>query len=154
MNQMKAIFEIKDRFTEAGDCSELLYAPLEEPCTYQKTRRYIFEFEGDEVKLNQFVSATLVDPISQIMIGGGQNAVENSGFVLDYGMKPGVLDLEKEAVISYYRGLDEPGFDLQNLRIRQRIYVFSNDGSNKSEPTVFVNDICNPAIHDWELITN
>ena len=151
---MTATFEIKDRFTEPGDSSELLYAPLDGKFSYRKTRRYLFEIEGDELELNRFVSETLVDPISQTMFGGDQAAVSDALFAIDYGMKPGALDLEKEAVVSYYKGLDDPGFTLNNLKIRQRVYVFSDTPGQACDPDIFIGDICNSAIHDWKLIRN
>jgi len=152
---MTASFEISDRFIEAGDASELLYAPLSQPLTYRKTRRYDFEFEGDEAKLNQFVTNTLVDKVSQTMHevdGKGEAIVDGEPlFSLDYGMKPGALDLEKEAIVSYYKSLRNPGFELKDLKIRQCIYVFSAKPSESCDPEIFVRDICNGAIHNWNV---
>lgn len=147
---MKAFFEISDRFIEAGDASGLLYAPLAQALTYRGTRRYEFEFEGDEAALESFVRHTLLDEVSQELHQGEDPALDGFQFLLDYGMKPGALDLEKEAVASYYRGIPEPGFELTGLTIRQRIYVF---GEAKADPGRFIRDICNGAIHNWHVIS-
>ena len=63
-------------------------------------------------------------------------------------MKPGALDIEKEAILRYYAGITESGFTLKNLKIRQRIYLF---GGKVDESDRFVRDICNAAIHQWNV---
>ncbi len=146
---MKAVFEIVDRYLEAGDCSALLYAPIEKALTYRQTRRYTLEFEGDESAAADFVSKTLLDEVAQDLHQGGDAALSDFQFVIDYGMKPGALDLEKEAVVDYYKHLENPAFQLIDLKIEQRIYVF---GSEKADPDLFVKDICNRAIHTWSVI--
>lgn len=146
---MKLLFEIIDRYIEPGDASGLLYAPLSEPLTYRRTRRYEFDIEGDAAKVEDFVRHTLLDDVSQTLHTGDEPALEGFRFVLDYGMKPGALDLEKEAVVSFYRGLGEPGFSLKSLTIRQRVYVY---GDGAAEPKRFIRDICNPAIQNWRVI--
>ena len=45
--------------------------------------------------------------------------------------------------------LDAPGFSLNSLTIRQRIYVF---GEGAADPKRFIRDICNPAIQNWTVI--
>jgi hypothetical protein len=140
-------FEVVGLFDQDADCHKLLYAPLSEPLTYRETVCYEFEFEGDEAALEAFVLATLVDPISQeARDGAGGPAFPNAAFVLEYGMKGGALDLEKEAVLAYHRGLESPGFTIQRLVLRRRLYV-SGAGA-KPEP--FIRDVCNPAIHTWQ----
>lgn len=146
---MKAVFEIVDRYLEAGDCSALLYAPLDKPLTYRQTRRYTLDFEGDESAASDFVSKTLLDEVAQDLHQGEDAALSGYQFVIDYGMKPGALDLEKEAVVGYYKHLDEPAFQLNDLKIEQRIYVF---GDESTDPDLFVKDICNRAIHTWSVI--
>jgi hypothetical protein len=64
-------------------------------------------------------------------------------------MKPGALDLEKEAILTYYKGIEEPSFELKELKIRQRIYLF---GGKSDDSDRFVRDICNAAIHKWNVI--
>lgn len=146
---MKLIFEIIDRYIEAHDASGLLYAPLGEPLTYRATRRYEFDVEGEADRVEDFVQHTLLDEVSQEMHAGESPGLVGFRFALDYGMKPGALDLEKEAVASFYQGLKDPGFSLNHLTIRQRIYLF---GEGKAEPSQFIRDLCNPAIHQWNVI--
>ena len=146
---MTAFFEILDRYLEAGDASGLLYAPLRESLAFRRTRRYEIEFEGDATAVEDFVRHTLVDAVSQELRSGDAPALEGFRFLLDYGMKPGALDLEKEAVASFDRGMPSPDFDLKRLTIRQRIYVF---GEGVADPKRFIRDICNAAIHNWRVI--
>ena len=80
---------------------------------------------------------------------GDDAALDDYLFAIDYGMKPGALDLEKEAVVDYYRNLEKTGFELNDLKIEQRVYIF---GEVDPAPDRFVRDICNPAIHTWSVI--
>lgn len=146
---MREIFEISDRYIEPGDANGLLYEPLDGGATYRATRRYEIEFEGDKKALETFIEKTLLDPISQEMHEGEDPALSNFTFVLEYGMKPGALDLEKEAILTYYKGIEEPGFELKELKIRQRVYLFGGKGDDSDR---FIRDICNAAIHNWSVI--
>ena len=146
---MQETFEISDRFIDAADASHLLYEPVERELTFRRTRRYEIEADGSREMLKEFVSKTLLDDISQELHLGEDSAYEDYVFVLEYGMKPGALDLEKEAILSYYRGIEEPGFELKDLAIRQRIYLF---GDKEAKSDRFVRDICNAAIHNWKVI--
>lgn len=146
---MKLFFEIIDRYIEPGDASGLLYAPLSEPLTYRRMRRYELDVEGDAEKVEAFVRHTLLDDVSQELHVGEEPALGGFRFALDYGMKPGALDLEKETVMKFFRGLSDPGFELNSLTIRQRIYVF---GEGHADPKRFIRDICNPAIQNWSVI--
>lgn len=146
---MRETFEISDRFIKAGDANELLYEPLGGELTFRRTRRYEIDFEGEENNLVSFVEKTLRDPISQELNKGEDSAFSAFAFVLEYGMKPGALDLEKEAILGYYRGIENPGFELKEINIRQRIYLF---GDGEGESDRFIRDICNYAIHNWSVI--
>lgn len=142
-------FEISDRYIEPGDANGLLYEPIEGGVTFRATRRYEVEFDGEKGKLEAFIQKTLLDPISQELHEGESPALEDFSFALEYGMKPGALDLEKEAILGYYKGIEDPGFELKDLTIRQRIYLF---GGGDKESDRFVRDICNAAIHNWNEI--
>lgn len=147
---MRETFEISDRYIEPGDANGLLYEPLDGGATYRATTRYEIKFKGDRKELEAFIEKTLLDPISQELHEGKEPALEGFSFVLEYGMKPGALDLEKEAILSYYRGIEDPGFKLKDLKIRQRIYLFDGKSDDSDR---FVHDICNAAIHNWNVIT-
>lgn len=145
---MHTRYEITGKFEEPADCNDLLYAPLEGALTFRQSRSYEFDFGGAADRLTEFVRQCLLDEISQ-ELSTGNEPWSDYAFVLDYGMKPGALDLEKEAVFNYYRSLENPGFELENLAIRHRIYVFGK----ASEQVVqqFERDIVNRAIHTWKI---
>lgn len=145
---MNTTFEILGKFDRECDSQKLLYAPLRQPLTYRETQCYRLEFDGDAAAATGFVNRVLFDPISQELRGDGGPAFPNAAFILEYGMKGGALDLEKETILGYYRALENPGFDLTKLTLRKRIYVFG-DGA---DPAPFIRDVCNPAIHTWEII--
>ena len=141
-------FEILGKFDTESDCHKLLYAPHPLPLKYREGRLYKIEFEGDAEALTAFVQRVLIDAISQESRTGGQPAFEKAAFVLEYGMKGAALDLEKEMILNYYRSIPNPGFELKKLTLRTRIYVFGEG----AEPTQFVRDIVNPAIHTHEVL--
>ena len=145
---MRETYEISDRFIGAGDANHLLYEPLSSGLTFRRTRRYELEFEGERTAMDAFVRKTLFDEISHDLHEGEEPGLSGFTFFLDYGMKPGALDLEKEAILRYYAGITEPGFTIKNLKIRQRIYLF---GGKVDESDRFVRDICNAAIHQWNV---
>lgn len=147
---MREIYEISDRFIEAADANGLLYEPLDGGLSYRRTRRYELEFAGEASALEAFVRKTLLDEISQDLHKGEDPALSGYAFALEYGVKPGALDLEKEAILSYYRGIPDPGFELKELRICHRLYLFGGTGK---EADRFVRDICNAAIHHWNVLS-
>ena len=146
---MEQRVEVVSRFDAEKDCAGLLYAPLEEALSYRKTRCYRFEYAGSAPKLEAFIGKTLVDPVSQEVCLGGGPALDSFRFYLDYGMKPGVLDLEKESILKYYGELENPGFEISALELATRIYIFGETREGTRE--VFVRDIVNPAIHRWSV---
>jgi phosphoribosylformylglycinamidine (FGAM) synthase PurS component len=140
-------FEILGLFDKESDCHKLLYAPVVHPWTYRETQVYTVEFDGEASALEAFVERVLRDPISQELRDAATSAFPKAAFVLEYGMKGGALDLEKETILNYFRALPEPGFQLIKLTLRKRVYVFG-EGAD-ADP--FVRDVCNPAIHTWEV---
>lgn len=144
---MTQLFEILGQFDRESDCQKLLYAPLQQKLSFRETTVYKVDYEGDAAALEGFVRQVLLDPISQTLRDGATPAFEKAAFVLEYGMKGGALDLEKETILAYYRSLSSPGFQINRLMLRKRIYVF---GENAPDAP-FVRDICNPAIHTWEV---
>jgi len=141
-------YEISNTFDTEGDAQSLLYEPPAHPLRYRKTMRYLFDFEGDAKALDAFVHQVLVDRISQTSKQDAEPLWSGTAFILDYGMKGGALDLEKEAILSYYRKLPQPGFELKKLTLKTRIYVFGEG----AEPETFVRDIVNPAIQNSEVL--
>ncbi|MBL9130328.1 MAG: hypothetical protein JNG86_03960 [Verrucomicrobiaceae bacterium] len=145
---MTKIFEILGKFDTESDCHKLLYAPHPLPLKYREGRVYKIEFTGDEAALDAFVSRVLIDSISQTAQTGGASAFDKAAFVLEYGMKGAALDLEKEMILNYFRSTPNPGFEITKLVLRTRIYVFGEG----AEPSQFVRDIVNPAIHTHEVL--
>lgn len=141
-------FEISGKFDKESDCKKLLYAPLASALTFRETQCYVAEFDGDATALKAFVSKVLLDPISQDLHEGEAALFANASFILEYGMKGGALDLEKETILQYYRTLKDPGFTLHKLTLRKRVYVFGQ----KADPAPFVRDVVNPAIHTSRVI--
>ena len=142
--------EVTGRYDHAGDANALVYSPLPTPHTYHATRRDTVEIEGSEQAARDFVQKTLVEEVSQQVHFGASPALSGHSFILDYGFKPGALDLERETILAYYRSLPDPGFLLKKLTITQRLYVFAE--AEPAPPEKFVRDIVNPAIHRHQVI--
>lgn len=146
--------EVTGRFDHAGNANALVYSPLASPHTYHATRRYQLEIEENTpaaiAAARTFVEHTLVEEVSQQAHFGENPALPGFTFILDYGFKPGALDLERETILQYYRSLPHPGFTLKNLTITQRLYLFAEQ--NPAPPEKFVRDIVNPAIHRHRVI--
>lgn len=145
---MTTTYEIANKFDTEGDAQSLLYEPPAQPLRYRKTMRYLFDYEGDAKALDAFVHEVLVDRISQTSHQDAKPLWNGTAFILDYGMKGGALDLEKEAILSYYRKLPSPAFKLNKLTLKTRVYVFGEG----ADADVFVKDIVNPAIQNAEVV--
>ena len=141
--------EVSARLAQPKSCQGLLYAPLEKSLTYRQTQRYLFEFTGDEGALKAFIRKVLVDDVCQDLHLGDRPVFERWRFHLDYGMKPGALDLEKETILNYHRQVPDERFSIQSLKIYKRLYIFGDPGQTSPEP--FIKDIVNPAIHTWNV---
>ncbi|MEM9479892.1 MAG: hypothetical protein AAGA58_09600 [Verrucomicrobiota bacterium] len=142
------ILEVMAKHEDLHDCSGLLYVPPEKPAQYRATRVYDLEFEGEQAGAEEFAKAVLIDAIGDRWEFGGGTILDGFAFVLEYWMKPGVLDLEQRAILDYAASHPGLAIDLKGLRIRHRIYVFADGGANDA---AFVRDLCNPAIHAWEV---
>ncbi len=154
--RMKHEFEIVGTFDGASAAEELVYAPLGVDFKYRATRRYALTTGGEDdgLEVAAFVREVLFDEVSQEMHAGEDPALLGYVFFIDYGMKKGALDLEKESVLRYYRGLKAPEFPLLDLKITRRIYVFrgeSGSGAGEEVARRLVKDVCNPAVHTWEV---
>ena len=140
--------EVVGKFESEQDTSKLLYAPLEESATFRKSRVYQIKYDGTEEEARSFVLKSLVDLYADEVSFSREPYFKDFKFYIDYGMKPGALDLEREAIVSSQKGFSVSGFKLLSLELSQRIYIFS-DPEIGSEP--FVRDVCNPAIHVWSV---
>ncbi len=148
---MRLRAEVAGRFEGAGDASKLLYAPIDVPLTFRRTRVYEMSYEGDPGAAEQFVKRVLVDDVSQeVNFDAMPMLGEGELFHLDYGMKPGALDHEKEVVLGFWRELADPGFTIDRLTVRQRVYIYG-EAAGAGLADRFVRDIVNPAVHVWEV---
>lgn len=145
-------FEVFSRFQPATDANKLLYTPLNAKLTYNHTRLYTVECEGDSDAARNYMRGVLVDEISQQVQENGQPTLTGELFSIHYGIKKGALDLEKEAILTNYRGRESQGlpFSITTLTITQKVYVFG-EGDREILSARFARDICNPAIHTWSI---
>ncbi|MEM0896225.1 MAG: hypothetical protein AAGJ79_05000 [Verrucomicrobiota bacterium] len=142
------ILEVLAKHEDLHDCSGLLYVPPENPSQYRATRVYDLVWEGEQSMAEAFAKDVLIDTVGDRWEFGGGSILEGFAFFLEYWMKPGVLDLEQRAILDYAASHPELAIHLKGLRIRHRIYVFAEGGANDA---AFVRDLCNPAIHAWEV---
>ena len=142
--------EVFSRFQSATDANKLLYTPIADKLTYNHTRLYTVECEGDVEAARDYMRRVLVDPISQKVEEGDAPALSGELFCISYGIKKGALDLEKEAILTNYRGRSGMPFTITGLTITQNIYVFGT-GDKAALAARFCNDVCNPAIHTWSV---
>lgn len=143
-------FEVFSRFQSATDANKLLYTPLPDALTYNHTRFYAVECEGDIEAAREYMRRVLVDPISQRVQEDGSPALSGELFCLSYGIKKGALDLEKEAILANYAGRKGLPFTISSLAITQKIYIFGQ-GDREALAARFCKDVCNPAIHTWSV---
>ncbi len=148
---MRLQAEVIGRFDHAGDANALLYTPLADKLTARHTRRYLVDYEGDEHAVAAFLTKVLADPVSHELCTGEAPALTGSAFFLDYGMKAGALDHEKETILAHHHNTAAgAGFTITSLKIQQRIYLFGEPGA-ATYADRFVKDIVNPAVHTWQV---
>ena len=57
--------EVIGKFESEGDANKLVYAPLNAPVKYRRTRIYILEYEGQVQSAEDFVNRSLVDDYAE-----------------------------------------------------------------------------------------
>lgn len=142
--------EVFSRFQSATDANKLLYTPIADKLTYNHTRLYTVECEGDVDAARDYMRRVLVDSISQKVQEDGTPALTGELFCISYGIKKGALDLEKEAILTNYSGRKGLPFTITALKITQKVYIFG-EGDKEALSARFCNDVCNPAIHTWSV---
>ena len=147
---MTLTLEVFSRFQSATDANKLLYTPIADQLTYNHTRLYTVECEGDTAAARDYLRRVLVDEISQQVKDDGTPALSGELFCISYGIKKGALDLEKEAILANYRGRKGLPFTITSLTITQKVYVFGT-GDKDALAARFCKDVCNPAIHTWSV---
>lgn len=147
---MTLTLEVFSRFQSATDANKLLYTPIADQLTYNHTRLYTVECEGDTAAARDYLRRVLVDEISQQVKDDGTPALSGELFCISYGIKKGALDLEKEAILANYRGRKGLPFTITALTITQKVYIFGQ-GDKDALAARFCRDVCNPAIHTWSV---
>ena len=142
--------EVFSRFQSATDANKLLYTPIADKLTYNHTRLYTVECDGDVDAARDYMRRVLVDSISQKVQEDGTPALTGELFCISYGIKKGALDLEKEAILTNYSGRKGLPFTITSLKITQKVYIFG-EGDKEALSARFCNDVCNPAIHTWSV---
>jgi len=142
--------EIVSRFAPAKPAAGLVYAPIGEGVEYRETRVYDLTFEGDSEAVEKFVREVLSDEHAQdahFSEGGSPTpAIKDATYFVDVSMKRNVLDLEKEYLLKYYRSLKDPGFSLEDLVIKRRIYIFGDAAILPASQ--LERDLVNPVIQE------
>lgn len=146
---MRYAAEISNRFIGQRSCDELLYAPIRQSVSFRESRRYDINFSGDEEALRCFAEKVLLDPVSESIHIGENPALSGFCFFLDISLKPVLLNLEKEYLLDYYKGLPNQLFKIIDLFNTRRIYFFTR--GDEVLPDAFVKDIVNPVIHTWTV---
>lgn len=143
-------FEVISRFQEPADADHLLYTPIRAGLTSRHSRVYSVEVNGDAARAREYFLSVLVDQIAQEVGEKAEPLLDGALFILDYGMKAGALDLEKEAILTNYRGRKGLPFTVGKIVITQRVYIFG-EGDKAALAAHFAKDVCNPAIHNWTV---
>ncbi len=139
--------EVVGNYDTKGDANKLVYAPLDTPGEFRRTRVYTLEYEGEEADAQAFVKRVLLDAYAEDVSFSGEPAIDGFSFYLDYRMRPGALDLEKEAILTSHRGARNKSIEIKSLTLTQRIYLFADAALT---PDRFIRDVCNSAIHVWD----
>lgn len=150
---MTLTLEVISRFQNAVNADKLLYTPMGGNLTARHSRVYTIEVSGDTDAAMDYLHSVLVDAIAQEVSDTGAPLLKDDLFHIDYSMKPGALDLEKEAIMENYRGRKNLPFSIDSLTITQRVYIFGEGDANALSAR-FIKDVCNPAIHRWTVAIN
>ncbi|MEG2328109.1 MAG: hypothetical protein RSB48_07435, partial [Akkermansia sp.] len=121
---MTLYLEVISRFQDAVDADRLLYTPIHANLTSRHSRVYAVEVSGQIDAAREYLLSVLVDQIAQEVREQQEPLLKGALFILDYGMKPGALDLEKQAILQNYSGREGLPFTIDSLKITQRVYVF------------------------------
>jgi hypothetical protein len=146
---MRVLYEIAGKFEEAAPCDGLVNSQVDPEVTYRRSRVYDFHFDGDAAGVDQFVRHCLFDEIGQ-ELAQDRPLWTGESLVLEVAMKPGALDLEKEAILACHRGRPGSGFTLEKFRLIHRFYFFGP--VTEAVERRLVRDLVNPAIHTHNLV--
>lgn len=152
---MQLKIEIEDQFDRRESGAALLYAPSNDGVTFRRTRLYVLDVEGDTAAATTWMERVVLDQVSQKLhvLDADGVALGDASVLLEYGMKPGALDHEREILLDEFakEHAEELGFKINDVRVRTRIYLFAKRGEVDTTP--YVRDVVNPAVHSHELIS-
>lgn len=155
---MQLKIEIEDQFDRRESGAALLYAPSNDGVTFRRTRLYVLDVDGDSAVAQSWMERVVLDQVSQTLhvLGDESNsaALGDADVLLEYGMKPGALDHEREILLDEFakEHAEDLGFTLNDVRVRTRIYLFAKSGE-EIDTAPYVRDVVNPAVHSHELIS-
>ena len=150
---MPSKIEITNKFAHPEDANKLLYTPRTRRISFLRTKVYYCVIDGDASAFQAWMRRVLLDEVSQDLHAGDAPALGGSATILEFGMKPGALDHEREMILEEYHreGEDTLGFTLKDLKLRTRIYLSGEDGQ-PVDAAPFVKDIVNPAVHTHKVM--
>ncbi len=99
---MREIYEISDRFIEAGDANGLLYEPLAGGLTYRRYPALRDPVRGRPAAMEAFVRKTLLDEISQELHQGEDAALIGYSFAPRIRHEARGARPREGAILSYY----------------------------------------------------
>lgn len=145
---MQSVFELVNRHQPWRDARGLRYAPDSDGCQYRLTRQYRIAFDGDPDAVRAFVREVLQDEVSDSLCENQAAALEPYRYIVDITLRPGCLDLEKEAVRRAIQDRNDSAWSLQELDVAHRVYL---RGEQTIDADSYVRDMVNPVIHTWRL---
>lgn len=142
------LLEIFNPLAPPRRADSLLYTPAASDLVARESRIYRIRCTGDREALAAFLHRVLSDPVCDRVTLDGPPAIDDFRFYLEIGLKPGLLDLERETILRFFHELEAPAFDLADLRLFRRVYL---SGADPVPAERFVKDLVNPVIHQWQV---
>lgn len=146
--------EVAERFSPREPAGDVLYSGNGVEGDVETTRLYRLATGAPRSVLEDFVRKVLVDGISQHW---ELRREEEDGSLredyrhrLDVGLKPGVLDLERQYLLDFLATSPDPRLTLEGLAILKRHYLYASNGSGRLLE-VARRDLVNPVIHRWRV---
>ena len=146
---MDATIEIVNRLAAPKSVNALLYTPVTSGLSCRETRVYELTADASEDAVRRFAGEVLADPVSDEIHLGATPALPGAAYHLDIALKRGLLDLEREYLLTYLRNDPKAGLSPKSLRVVRRIYIYGADAS--PAPERIVKDVVNPVIHTWKI---
>lgn len=151
---MEYELEVADRFSPREPAEDVLYSGENLRGDVETTRLYRLTTGASRDALEAFVLDVLVDEVSQRweLRPADEDGSLHQDFChrLDVGLKPGVLDLEREYLLEFLEEAPDPRLTLEGLTILKRHYLFASNGDQRLLETAR-RDLVNPVVHRWSV---